>query len=186
MRWRRFIIPGCVVVAAAALLALLTYGVSNHTDTASIDAKVAARTYPVPPKYTEQLPMLGTSRTASLASYKGKVVVMNVYASWCAPCQAEAPLLASEQKVLAKHGATFVGVTYETSPGSAESFNHKYGVSYPVLRDVSGNFVRAFGTYAVPETFVINRQGKIAALRRYQLSRQWFTRTLMPIVDAQS
>ena len=50
-------------------------------------------------------------------------------------------------------------------------------ISYPVVRDVSGNFVRSFGTTGVPETFVINRQGKIAALRRFQVDTKWLDPT---------
>jgi cytochrome c biogenesis protein CcmG, thiol:disulfide interchange protein DsbE len=178
MRFRRFIIPGCVVVAAAALLALLTYGVSNHTDTASIDYKVSSKHFPAAPHYTEGLPVLGGSVKRSLASFKGKVVVLNVYASWCPPCQQEAPMLARMQKTIAREGATFVGVTYETSAAQAEQFDRKYGITYPVLRDVDGNFVRSFGTYQLPETFIINRQGKIQALQRSEISSKWLTRNL--------
>ena len=53
-------------------------------------------------------------------------------------------------------------------------------ISYPVVRDVNGNFVRSFGTTGVPETFVIDRQGRIAALRRYQLDADWLQQTLPP------
>lgn len=180
MRARRFIIPSCVVAVAVALLALLVYGVSNHTDTASIDAKVAAKHFPVAPHYTEALPVLGGSAKRSLASFRGKVVVMNVYASWCPPCQQETPMLARMQKTIAKEGATFVGVTYETSANQAEQFDHKYGVTFPVLRDVDGSFVRAFGTYQLPETFIINRQGKIVALERNEISEKWLVRSLKP------
>jgi cytochrome c biogenesis protein CcmG/thiol:disulfide interchange protein DsbE len=186
MRFRRFIIPGCVVTAAVALLALLVFGVSNHTDTASIDYKVQSKHFPAAPDYTEALPVLGSSAKKSLAAFKGKVVVMNVYASWCPPCQQEAPMLGRMQKTLAKEGATFVGITYETSESQAEQFNRKYGDTYPVLRDVNGNFVRKFGTYQLPETFIINRQGRIEALQRNEISRTWLTKALKPILAEKS
>ena len=173
MRFRRFIVPGCIVVAAVALLALLTYGVSNHTDTSSIDAKVAAKHYPLAPDYTTKLPLLGTSTSRSLASFKGKVVVMNIWASWCAPCQAEAPMLARYEKTLKREGATFVGIAYETSAAQAESFDHRYGVGYPILRDVNGDLVRDLGTYLVPETFILNRRGRIVALERSEITTHW-------------
>lgn len=166
-------IPGLVVAAAVALLVLLVYGVSNHTDTASIDAKVARGDYPLAPGYTNELPVLGSARRTDLASFRGKVVLLNFYASWCPPCRAEAPLMAHEQRVLARHGATIVGVTFKDSSNATERFNRQFGLDYPVLRDVSGNLARSLGTYQVPETFLLNAQGKIVALSREQIDQQW-------------
>ena len=179
---RRFLIPGLVAVAAVAIIALLTFGVSSHADTASIDAKVARGAFPTAPGYRTALPLLGSSRKLDLADFRGKVVVMNVYASWCPPCHAEAPLLAREQRVLAKHGATFVGVTYEDNSVSTEQFDRQYGIHFPVLRDVSGSFVRSFGTFMVPETFVINRQGRIQALQRAPITQQWIDEHINPLL----
>lgn len=178
---RRFVIPGVIVVAAVAVLALLTFGVSSHTDTASIDAQVASHKFPMAPNAHQALPVLGGSGSESLADFRGRVVVLNVFASWCEPCQSEAPLLSSEQRSLLKHGATMLGITYLDNPISSEQFARRYHIDYPVLRDVSGNFVRAFGTTGVPETFVINRQGRIQALQRYPVDSQWFHQTLPPI-----
>ena len=59
-------------------------------------------------------------------------------------------------------------------------------ITYPVLRDVNGNFVRAFGTSGVPETFVIDRQGRVAAVRRYQLDGSWLAQTLPGILAQRS
>lgn len=179
---QRFILPGLVVVAAVAVLALLTFGVSNQNDTSSIDSQVAHGTFPLAPDSRQALPELGSSATKSLADFRGKVVVLNVFASWCDPCAAEAPLLASEQHVLAKSNATIVGVTYEDASSASEQFVRRYHITYPVLRDVSGNFVPSFGTTGVPETFVINRQGRIQALQRFPVTSQWLSRTLPRIL----
>jgi cytochrome c biogenesis protein CcmG/thiol:disulfide interchange protein DsbE len=183
---RKFVIPGVIVVAAVAALALLAFGVSRNNDTSSIDAKVARGAYPVPPNYRKPLDMLDSSRQVSLASFRGKVVVLNVFASWCADCAVEAPLLAQEQKMLAAHNATLLGVTYEDAESSTVSFDRDHRVDYPVVRDVSGDFVRSFGTDAVPETFVINRQGKVAAVRREPVTAQWFRQTLPKILAGQA
>ena len=183
---RRFLLPGLIAVAAVALLALLTFGVSKQTDTSSIDALVQRGKYPVAPNSHMALPVLGSSGMASLASFRGKVVVLNVFASWCEPCQSEAPLLAQEQHVLAKSDATLVGVTYEDDPLASEQFAKRYHISYPVLRDVSGNFVRSFGTTGVPETFVINRQGRIQALQRFPVNGKWLSQTLPHILAERS
>jgi cytochrome c biogenesis protein CcmG, thiol:disulfide interchange protein DsbE len=183
---RRFVLPGLIAVAAVALLALLTFGVSKQTDTSSIDALVAKGKYPPAPNARLALPLLGRSGSASLADFRGKVVVLNVFASWCEPCQSEAPLLSREQGLLKRSNATLVGVTYLDNSGASEQFARRYHITYPVLRDVSGNFVRSFGTTGVPETFVINRQGRIQALQRFPVTDQWLSRTLPQILAERS
>lgn len=183
---RRFILPGLVAAAAVALLALLTFGISQQNDTSSIDSQVAQGTFPKAPHAQQALPLLGSNRKASLADFKGKVVVLNMFASWCDPCQAEAPILAKEQTILAKHNATLVGVTYKDLSSASEAFERKYHLTYPVLRDVSGNFASSFGVTGVPETFVINRQGRIQALNRAELTEKWLADALAPILGEKS
>jgi cytochrome c biogenesis protein CcmG, thiol:disulfide interchange protein DsbE len=183
---RRYMVPGVIVVVAVALLALLTFGVSNQSDNSSIDAQVARGHFPMAPNARMALPVLGSSATRSLADFRGKVVVLNVYASWCPPCAGEAPLLAREQHTLVKEGATLLGVTYLDNSSASEQFDQHYHITYPVVRDVSGNFVRSLGATGVPETFVINRAGRIQALQREPVTQQWFNQTLPSIVDARS
>jgi len=179
---RRFLLPGLVVAAATALLALLAFGVAGQGTSTSIDAAVAKGRFPPAPNQRMALPMLGSSGTESLSDLRGKVVVLNVFASWCDPCKAEAPILEQEQRRLVRHGGTVLGVTYLDNSNDSEQFVHQWHITYPVLRDIDGNFVRSFGTTGVPETFVINRQGQIAALRRYQLNDQWLAATLPPLL----
>ncbi len=183
---KKFVIPSAVLVAAVALIALLTWGVSTHPDTASIDSRVARHDYPVVPGYRDDLPLLGTNRSASLASFKGRWMLLNVYASWCAPCHAEAPLMAKEQHVLAHHHALLVGLTYQDAVSATEQFNRHYGLHEPVLRDLSGSFVHNLGTYAVPESFLISPQGKIMALMRLGVSNKWLTHTVLPLISGQA
>jgi cytochrome c biogenesis protein CcmG, thiol:disulfide interchange protein DsbE len=183
---RRLLIPGIVVAVAVALLALLAFGVSSQTTNSSIDASVAHGTRPLAPNATTALPILGASGKETLTDLRGKVIVLNVFASWCGPCRAEAPILDQEQRTLVKHGGTVVGVTYLDNSSDSEAFVRQEHITYPVLRDVSGNFVRSFGTTGVPETFIIDRNGRIAALRRYQLAGNWLQRAVAPILAERS
>ncbi len=180
---RRFAIPAIAVAVAVALLALLAFGVAHQGTNSSIDASVERGDFPMAPNARAQLPILGSSRTESLAGLRGKVVVLNVFASWCQPCVSEAPILESEQRRLVKDDATIVGVTYLDNSSDSEQFVRQHGITYPVIRDVSGNFVKSFGTDGVPETFVINRQGRIVALRRYQLAGNWLEQTMNRILE---
>ena len=179
---RRFAIPAGAVFVAAGLLALLAFGVAHQGTNSSIDAKVARGDYPVAPGAHMLLPILGSSGRESLADLRGKVVVINVFASWCDPCAAEAPILEQEQRQLVKHDATILGVTYLDNSSDSEQFVHQHGITYPVVRDVSGNFVRGFGTSGVPETYVINRQGRIVALSREQLVGDWLQQTMTRVL----
>jgi cytochrome c biogenesis protein CcmG/thiol:disulfide interchange protein DsbE len=183
---RRLAIPAVIVAVAAGLLALLGFGVAHLGTSSSIDASVARGDYPAAPNAHLQLPILGASGSRSLVQLRGKVVVLNVFASWCQPCLAEAPILEREQQQIAGDNATILGVTYQDNTSDSETFVRHQHITYPVVRDVSGNFVRGFGTTGVPETFVINRQGKIVALQRSQLDGTWLKQTLPKILADRS
>lgn len=180
---RRFVIPGVIVAVAIGLLALLAFGVSNQGINTSLDSALSQGLHPLPPNAHMALPVLGSSATETLASFRGKVVVVNVFASWCTPCQTEAPLLDREQRTLAAHNGTVLGITYKDDTGASESFVHHEHISYPVLRDVTGSFAQAWGIDGVPETFVVNRQGRIVALRRYQLAGAWLRQTVASLLE---
>jgi cytochrome c biogenesis protein CcmG, thiol:disulfide interchange protein DsbE len=183
---RRYVLPGMVVVAAIALVWLLAVGVAGQGTNNSIEASLARGVRPLAPSSTVSLPILGSSGTQSLRDYRGKVVVLNVFASWCDPCMAEAPILEQEQHKLAAHGATILGVTYLDNSDASEAFVRQEHITYPVLRDVAGNFVRSFGATGVPETFVIDRSGHVAAVRRFQLDSTWLNQTVRPILEQRS
>jgi cytochrome c biogenesis protein CcmG/thiol:disulfide interchange protein DsbE len=179
---RRFLIPSIVVAVAVGLLALLAFGINSQGVNTSIDNAVARGLHPPLPNASTPLPVLGSSRSESLADFRGKVVVVNVFSSWCGPCRVEAPILGREQQALAKHGGTIVGINYEDTPGDAASFMRQEHITYPVLRDRGGNLSHSWGVNGVPETFVLNRQGRVVAVRRYQLAGTWLSQTVAPLL----
>ena len=113
--------------------------------------------------------LAGTSLTGGridLADVRGKVVVVNVWGSWCVPCRAEAPVLAKVSKEYADD-VEFVGVDIKDSPASALAFEESYGVKYPSISDPSGQVVLNLGRHmpasVVPVTFVLDTRGRVAA-----------------------
>jgi thiol-disulfide isomerase/thioredoxin len=104
----------------------------------------------------------------SLASYAGKVVVVNVWGAWCPPCRAEADDLAAAARELAPKGVVFVGInTRDASQDNARSFERRYDVPYPSIYDPGGRnllaFHRTLTPNAIPSTVVIDAHGRVAA-----------------------
>jgi cytochrome c biogenesis protein CcmG/thiol:disulfide interchange protein DsbE len=179
---KRVAVPAVVVVVAAALVGLLVYGLVSKGDDRSIDDAVKKGKTIAAPASGMALPVLNAAGKRSLASYRGKVVVLNFWASWCTPCRTETPLLERLQRQIAARGGTVLGVNYRDTTGDAAAFAHQYGLSYPSLRDVDGQLAEDYGTRALPETFVINRDGKIAAVSRGQVNARFLDQTVPPLL----
>lgn len=180
---RRFAVPGIITALVVALLVVLALGVASDGSNNSIDAQVASGHYPPAPSAGMALPVLGRNNsTESLSDFRGKVVLVNMFASWCQPCQAEAPVLRHAEQMMRAHGGTVLGVTYQDDPSNDMTYMRRYHLNFPVIRDVNGNFAHAYGVSGIPESFVINRAGKIQALRRFQLTYRWVNQTLPKIL----
>lgn len=108
-----------------------------------------------------------TGKKLSLAAYRGEVVVVNFWGSWCPPCRAEAPALGTLSRQLASRGVRFVGVDIRDEPDAAQAFMQDFNVSYPSLNDPNGEISLLFRNTvppaAIPSTIVIDRSGRIAA-----------------------
>jgi cytochrome c biogenesis protein CcmG/thiol:disulfide interchange protein DsbE len=169
-----------VIAAAAALVGLLAYGVaSNRTDTSIDDAVQRGERIEAP---RADLPRLGADGEASLSDYRGQVVVLNFWASWCKPCVAELPLLQQTQERIAPRRATVLGVNYKDFPEDALGFVRRFDLTFPSLRDRDGEYAEDYGSRAFPETFVIDRRGRIAARRRGPVDQAWLDETLPPLL----
>ncbi|MEV7375300.1 TlpA disulfide reductase family protein [Streptomyces sp. NPDC090301] len=126
-----------------------------------------------------------TGRDLALRSYRGKVVVLNVWGSWCAPCRAEAADLEALRGAAAPRGVELLGVNVrDRSTGPAREFERTYGLRYPSIHDPDGTLLLAFppallNPQAIPSTLVIDRQGRIAVAVSGPVTRA----RLEPLVD---
>ncbi|HVE98842.1 MAG TPA: TlpA disulfide reductase family protein [Mycobacteriales bacterium] len=102
-----------------------------------------------------------------LSDFRGSVVVLNVWGSWCAPCKKEQPDLQRAAEVLARDGVRFVGINVrDSSKPNARAHVRRYGVTYPSLFDPSASLVARFRDLppsAIPSTIVIDGEGRVAA-----------------------
>jgi cytochrome c biogenesis protein CcmG, thiol:disulfide interchange protein DsbE len=175
---KRPYLPLLAVLAGAALVGLLIYGVSAQSANRTLDEQLAQHRSPSAPDATLELPALSHPGRLSLASYRGEVVVLNFWASWCEPCQTEAPLLERTQRELAPHRGTVLGVAFQDASSDSEGFVRRYRLTYPDLRDTTEALAQAFGTKQVPETFVIDRHGHIAAISRGEVNAAFLQRAV--------
>jgi cytochrome c biogenesis protein CcmG/thiol:disulfide interchange protein DsbE len=170
--------PLAVALAGAALIGLLVYGVATQPASRTLDDAVAHGVRPRAPSAAERLPRLSGGGRASLGSYRGEVVVLNFWASWCEPCQQEAPRLERLQQELSRHDGTVLGVTYKDASADSLSFVKRNRLTYPNLRDAGGEFAHTYGTNELPESFVIDRDGHIAAISRGEASEAFLQRAV--------
>lgn len=172
MRRRRTAVPTAVLLAAGALVALLAYGVVRQGDDTSLDQALGAGSRPQAPAAAVRLPSLDGSRPRALKDFQGRWVLLNVWASWCEPCRAEAPLLQlAERRLRRARAGTVLGVTFDDNRRDARAFAARYGLTFPIVRDVDKRLTDAFGIRAIPETFLIDPEGRVRALRRGAVDR---------------
>jgi len=172
-------VPILISVAGALLIGLLVYGVSTKSASRSLDTKVHEGRRPLAPDAARKLPVLGGPGTGSLAAQRGKVVILNFWASWCVPCEAEAPLLERNQGKLERDRGTVLGVTYLDASPDSEAFVRRYRLSYPNLRDNdNGDFAHAYGTDQLPESFIVDRRGKIVAIARGEIEQRFVDKAI--------
>lgn len=102
------------------------------------------------------------SKTTHLSDFKGKVVVLNFWATWCPPCVEEAPALNHLQQRIASRGGVIIGVSIDDDSAKYEKFLKDFGVPFPTWRDPSAKVMHDYGTVMIPETYIIDRHGRIA------------------------
>ena len=105
-------------------------------------------------------------RNVSLAQYKGQVVMINFWASWCGPCRQEMPLLESIYRKYNKMGFTMLGVNVEPDSNAANDWLKATPVSFPILYDRDSKVSKLYDVGGMPSTVIIDRSGKVRVLHR--------------------
>ena len=176
-RWerRQIIIAVVCVMVLVAFASMLTVGLLNLGVSNSIDSAIAKGQRAPAPDF--RLPVLTSvpglppaGHQLTLSSLRGRPIILNIWASWCGPCTSEAPILQSVWDHYRSKGVLVLGVDVKDLTGDALAFHNNYGLTFPSVRDGEGNIEGPYGTTGVPESFVIDRQGRVAAALRGPLS----------------
>lgn len=101
-------------------------------------------------------------KPAKLSDLRGKVVVLNFWATWCPPCVDEMPSLNQLHAAIAPQGATVLGISVDDTDGVYQEFIQRFNLQFPNYRDPNKQINAAYGTFTFPETYIIGKDGRIA------------------------
>jgi cytochrome c biogenesis protein CcmG/thiol:disulfide interchange protein DsbE len=160
-------------LAVCSVIGLLGFGLLSKGETTIVVGD------PVPDKV---LPVLGGPGHGSIADYRGRWVLVNLWASWCIPCRQEAPALDRFARRYSKRGVRVLGINVQDNSDDALAFLHEYRVDYPQLRSVGDDRSAAFGSTGVPENFLVDPKGTLALIWRGPVDQSFLEQRVVPIV----
>lgn len=169
---KKVLIGGLAVVGALVALFAASFGKDPH----EIDSPLVGREAP-----PFALRPLDGGAPMGLGDLRGKPAVVNFWATWCQPCQAEHGVLREAARRYGD-GVRFVGIVYEDEPERIQDFLARHGSGYPTLVDQAGKTAIAYGVYGVPETFFLDPGGKIVAKHAGPLTPADIAAYLRPLV----
>ena len=150
---RRLFIAAAVLVPAVAALALLAYGF--WTDSRYIPSPLVGQPAP-----TFNLTLFDGS-VLRLEEQRGKVAFVNFWASWCVPCREEAPALEAASRAYRPRDVVFIGINIQDKEPDARAFVDEFDITYANGIDHGSRIAMDYGVYGIPETFIIDRAGRI-------------------------
>ncbi len=161
-------------LAVCAVIGLLGFGLLSKGE-----AKIAVGE-PVPDR---ELPVLDGPGQGSIADYRGRWVLVNLWASWCIPCRQEAPVLDRFARRYRKRGVSVLGIDVQDNSDDALAFVRDYHVAYPQLRSIGDERSAAFGSTGVPENFLVDPRGRLALIWRGPVDESFLEERIVPIVE---
>ena len=167
------------IVAFAVLASPARGGPASLT--AAQFASLDLGTYPpwtAPPEFSLRTP---EGRTVSLAALRGKVVILNFWATWCRECRTEMPAFETLHRRFGARGLVVVGVNTREGAPAAQSYARELGLTFPLVLDPDGTVTARFGVIGLPTTFLIGRDGRAVALAVG--AREWTSATALDIAE---
>jgi thiol-disulfide isomerase/thioredoxin len=161
-------------LAVLAVVGLLVFGLLSKGD-----ARIEVGD-PIPDK---RLPVLGGEGEGEIADYRGRWVLVNLWASWCGPCRQEAPELEGFARRHRDDGVTVLGINVQDNSDDALDFLSSYPTTYPQLRSIGNERSSAFGTTGVPENFLVDPRGRLAGFWLGPVDEQILEQEVIPIVE---
>lgn len=169
---------GAGVLAAILGLAAIVFSVGFGRDPSVVHSVLIGKSAP---------PLSGGTLdggTLDLRDYRGKVVMVNVWASWCAACRQEHPVLTAAQRGLADRGLQILGIDMsDTVPDAQRFLAEMGGAAYPSIQDPNAQIAVSWGTFAVPETYVVDRTGVIREKAVGPVTPEWIDAHVRPLLD---
>ncbi|HEY3763857.1 MAG TPA: TlpA disulfide reductase family protein [Gaiellales bacterium] len=156
---RRLLMYAAGIVATAAIAGIVVYG---HMHSSLLNPKKAVPITPADRKPAPTFSGMGLAgQDVSLHAYAGKPVVINFFASWCAPCRAEAPGLA---RLAHQFGSRvqLIGISIDDKRPGATQFADRFHWTWPIVYEPNDNLAYRYGLYGKPTTIVVDQQGRIA------------------------
>jgi peroxiredoxin len=163
---------GVWAVIGIAMLVLVLFAMPTYRQG---EASIAGKT-------AQDFPLEVWGKPGRLTDLKGKVVILNFWATWCPPCIEETPSLNRLQKYVESRNALVLGVSIDEDPAAYEKFLKDQGIVFPTFREPTRKLALDYGTPVFPDTYVIDRHGKI--LRKFFGPQQWDSPDMLAYFDA--
>jgi cytochrome c biogenesis protein CcmG/thiol:disulfide interchange protein DsbE len=161
-------------LGVCAVIGLLAFGLLS---------KGSARLEVGDPVPDRELPVLGGKGEGKIADYRGEWVLVNLWASWCPPCRQEAPVLERFWRSHRDRGITVLGINVQDNEEDALAFLREFGATYPELRSIGAERSEAFGTGGVPENFLVDPHGRLAASWAGPVDERILEQEALPLIE---
>ena len=166
------------LLGACAIIGLLAYGLlTKGTSRIQVGDRVPDKALPY---------LSGGKGLGTIADHRGEWVLVNLWASWCVPCHEEAPVLNEFADRFDKRDVTVLGINVEDNEADARSFIRRYEPPYPILGSTGAERSEAFGANGVPENFLVDPKGIVAAVVVGPVDEQILERQVIPVIEGKT